>query len=194
MMTLISDNSNKLRDFIHELLDIAKMEAGMISYDFVHTDIRQCVDMIVRNARTGAMRKNIMINSRIDSLPEITIDIQKFSVILNNLLSNAIKYTPANGSIDIEATVCDDKLKIFVRDTGIGIPEHDLPHLFTKFYQASNASLSGSKGTGIGLALVKAFTEGHGGTVSVTSTLGKGSTFVVELPANNGHSPLHTTS
>jgi two-component system sensor histidine kinase GlrK len=195
MVAIIEENSNKMRDFSHELLDIAKMEAGMITYDFVQTDIRPCVDMIVRSAKTGATRKNITINTRIDTtLPEITIDIQKISVVLNNLLSNAIKYTPANGRIDLEATVCDDKVKIFVRDNGIGIPEEDLPRLFTKFYRASNASLSGSKGTGIGLALVKAFTEGHGGIVSVTSTAGKGSTFTVELPASNGHSTIHTNT
>jgi two-component system sensor histidine kinase GlrK len=185
MVVLIDENANKLRDFSHQLLDIAKMEAGMISYDFVRTDIRPIVDLVLRSARTGAMRKNITIESRIDPLPEIRIDLQKFSVILNNLLSNAIKYTPANGKVAIEAAQRGDSVEIQVRDTGIGIPEGDLPRLFTKFFRASNASLSGSKGTGIGLALVKAFAEGHGGDVTVTSTLGQGSTFVVALPTNH---------
>jgi two-component system phosphate regulon sensor histidine kinase PhoR len=75
-----------------------------------------------------------------------------------------------------------NKLLVSVRDTGVGIPQIDLSRVFTKFYQASNVSRSGSKGTGLGLALVKAFVEGHGGRVFATSTVGAGSTFTVELP------------
>ena len=192
MLGVVKENADKLRDFSHELLDIAKMEAGMIAYDLETTDIRAYVEAVLSTARTGAARKNIRITARIDDLPDISVDVQKLTVILNNLMSNAIKYTQANGNVDVHAGASDGVVRISVCDSGIGIPEQDLPRLFTKFYQASNASLSGSKGTGIGLALVKAFVEGHGGKVSVTSVVGKGSTFVAELPVN-GHSHIHRT-
>jgi two-component system sensor histidine kinase GlrK len=192
MLGVVKENADKLRDFSHELLDIAKMEAGMIAYDFTTTDIRPYIEAVLSTAKTGAARKNIKITTQIDQLPEINVDVQKLSVVLNNLMSNAIKYTQANGTVEVHAGPADGFVQVSVRDSGIGIPEQDLPRLFTKFYQASNASLSGSKGTGIGLALVKAFVEGHAGKVSVTSVLGKGSTFVVQLPLN-GQSHIHQT-
>ncbi|MBI3765350.1 MAG: ATP-binding protein [Ignavibacteriales bacterium] len=101
---------------------------------------------------------------------------------MNNLMSNAIKYTDAHGRIRVEAGPSDTGVRIAVSDTGMGISAEDIPHIFTKFYKARNASKSGSHGTGVGLALVKAFSEGHDAKISVTSTIGVGSTFTIEVP------------
>jgi len=114
--------------------------------------------------------------------PQVLADREKLSQVFNNLLSNATKYTGQGGTIEVTVSCSEKYAHVAVRDSGIGIAPEDLPKLFTKFYRATNASSSGSAGTGLGLALVKAFVMGHRGNVSVESTPGVGSTFTVDIP------------
>jgi signal transduction histidine kinase len=102
--------------------------------------------------------------------------------IFNNLVSNAVKYTPSGGSITISLSVSVDEVCVTVEDTGIGIPEDAIPHLFTEFYRAPNARDVESKGTGLGLAIVKDAVTLFGGRVSVQSKLGAGARFTVVFP------------
>jgi signal transduction histidine kinase len=106
--------------------------------------------------------------------------------VFRNLLSNATKFSPDGKQIDILMTPDKLGIRATVSDQGIGIPAEDLPKVFDRFYQARNADKANRKGTGIGLALVRTFVEGHGGRVSVDSTLNVGTSFVVELPAAPG--------
>ncbi len=99
-----------------------------------------------------------------------------------NLVSNAVKYTPAGGSVAVRAWSENDKIKVEVSDTGIGIPENALPRIFTEFYRAKNARAMEMEGTGLGLVIVKDVVEQHGGQISLESTVGEGSTFYVTLP------------
>lgn len=176
-------NIDKLIKFTNAFLDIAKIEAGRMEYDMVLADLVSIVAAAIEDAQVLAEQKDIHIAVSASPIPYVMADVDKLSQVFTNLVSNAIKYTDKGGKITVTVERHKHSARVTIVDTGIGIAPEDLPRIFVKFYQASNVSKSGSKGTGLGLALVKALVEGHGGEVSVTSTLGVGSTFVVDLPA-----------
>jgi signal transduction histidine kinase len=182
MLDLIGSNTEKLMSFTNQFLDLAKIDAGMMEYRRTPIDLVAVVARAVEDARALASRKDISIALSADAAPQTLADGEKLSQVFGNLLSNAIKYTERSGSIEVSATYFDHTSRVVIRDSGIGIAAGEIPKLFDKFYQATNASATHAKGTGLGLALVKAFVEGHGGTISVASTLGVGSIFTVELP------------
>jgi len=196
MLEIIHESVERLTKFSQQFLDLARAEAGMIEYALERTDIVPVVERIVRENEIEAERKNVVIVSETTPVPDVMIDAEKIAIVVGNLMSNAIKYTADNGRIRVGVSPCDYGVRLSVSDTGIGISQEDLPHVFTKFYKARNAGASGAAGTGVGLALVKAFTEGHGGRISVKSTLGTGTTFTVELPAapSNGAPPTKTAA
>ncbi len=101
---------------------------------------------------------------------------------MENLISNAVKFYPQGGEITVSIEQSEEKAKISISDTGMGIPEKDLPHIFEKFYRAKNASRASIGGTGLGLAIAKYIVESHAGKISAESELGKGSTFSFTLP------------
>jgi signal transduction histidine kinase len=176
-------NVDKLIKFTNAFLDIAKIEAGRMEYEMVLTDLLSVVAASIEDAQVLAERKGIEIAVSASPIPYILADVEKLSQVFSNLVSNAIKYTDKEGKVTITVARNGNGARVAIADTGIGIAREDQPKIFTKFYQASNASKAGSKGTGLGLALVKAFVEGHGGIVTVESTVGVGSTFIVDLPA-----------
>jgi signal transduction histidine kinase len=197
LLGVIRGSVDKLIRFTNQFLDIAKIEAGMMEYRFTHTDPLSVVRPAVEDAKLIASPKDVTINFSTHPVPEILADTEKLSQVVSNLLSNAVKYSPRGGTVDVEVQRCETGVRITVRDFGIGIPTEDLPKVFTKFYQAKNVSGANSTGTGVGLALVKAFVEGHGGSVHVESSPNSGSTFTVDLPAAPGtvegvhHIPAH---
>ena len=101
--------------------------------------------------------------------------------IIRNLIGNAIKYTQAGGTVEAAIQEDAEYVKISISDTGIGIPEEDLPHIGDEFFRAKNAHLSGITGTGLGMSIVKQFADRFGGQVSVASKIGKGTTFTISL-------------
>ncbi len=105
------------------------------------------------------------------------------SLLVRNLVDNAIRYTRPGGTIRVGLSGDDDTVRLTVTDTGLGIPTKDLPRVFERFYRVDRARSRETGGTGLGLAIVKHVAENHGGSVDVTSELGRGSTFVVTLPA-----------
>ena len=185
MLDLIGWNAEKLMSFTNQFLDLAKVEAGMMDYHRAPTDLVMIVARAVQEARALASRKDISVKFLSEPVPQTLADGEKLAQVFSNLLSNAVKYTERGGSVSVAVFCFDRKIYVAIKDSGFGIAAEELPKLFTKFYQASNASKTHAKGTGLGLALVKAFVEGHGGTITVTSTLGIGSTFTVELPVEN---------
>jgi len=182
VLTSIRESIDKLTNFSNQFLDIAKIEAGMMEYSFERADLISLVRPSVEDAELIATRKDIRIDLTFSPVPPVMLDNEKISQVVTNLLSNAIKYTPKGGNIIVNVAPCEIGVRIAVQDSGVGIAADDLPKIFTKFYQAKNVGKASVKGTGLGLALVKALTEGHGGVVSVTSTVGMGTTFTVELP------------
>ena len=186
LLTTIRDNIDALSTFSNQFLDLAKIEAGMMVFRTQPVDLLSVITPVINNARLIASQKEINIGLAAQAAPRVAADPEKVATVLSNLLSNAVKFTPQGGNITVTLSPCEDGARIAVKDSGIGIDPEDVPRLFTKFFQAKNVSQINVKGTGVGLALVKAIVDGHGGKVFAASTVGRGSTFTVELPAETG--------
>jgi signal transduction histidine kinase len=179
LVNSIKEGVKKLTLFSNQFLDIQKIEHGSMEYNFEPTDTLAVITSPVEDAQIVAAEKGVsLVFSHENDLPAIMTDGEKIAQVFSNLLSNAIKYTESGGTITVSVAKAKKGILASVADTGTGIPNDDLPRIFTKFYQAKNAK----KGTGIGLALVKHLVEAHKGRVFVESELGKGTTFFVELP------------
>jgi adenylate cyclase len=182
MLDSIRTSVDRLTSFTNQLLDLAKLDAGMMEYRLQPTDIIDVITPAIVDARIIALEKDITITLDARPVPPILADAEKIFFIVSNLLSNAIKYTNSGGTINVQVAHRGKSIRLSVEDTGVGILPEDLPKVFVKFYQATNVEKLSIKGTGLGLSLVKAFTEGHGGTVTVSSTVNAGTTFTIELP------------
>ncbi len=191
-VAMIHQASNRINAFVNSFLDVAKMEAGLMKFNFEQISIVELVTPLVQEAQLIAQTRQITLEFLAGEIPVLSIDKERMGQVFSNLLSNALKYTPDSGKITFRLSNiahCLDVgkngkgcVRIEVQDTGVGIPESDLAKLFDKFYQAKNVPLVNEKGSGLGLALVKHVSEAHGGKVSVKSKVGEGSTFIVELP------------
>jgi len=191
LVTTIRDNIDALSTFSNQFLDLAKIEAGMMEYNKQQIDLLSLLTPVINTARVAAAPKEITIGLAAQSVPAVSVDPAKFTTVVSNLLNNAVKFTPKGGNITVSVGPCGTGARVSVKDSGVGIDADDLPKLFTKFFQGKSASAIDSKGTGVGLALVKAIVDGHGGKVYATSKVGAGSTFTVELPAQNSRSIPH---
>jgi signal transduction histidine kinase/CheY-like chemotaxis protein len=189
-LEMIRRNGKNLLQLVNELLDLAKVESGNMELNPVQTDVIPFVKYLSESFHSLAESRkiNLTVYSEIETL-EMDIDVNKMASIISNLLSNAIKYTSANGKIIVhlnKTNIIDGEFfSIKVQDNGVGLAEKDLAHLFDRFYQVDNELSSKQEGTGIGLSLAKEFVELMNGTIGVESTLGKGSTFTVQIPVTN---------
>ena len=181
---LAHKNANKLNGLVEELLELSRIEAGKSKLEKEPIPIHQYLNQLFIAFDSGAMVKKI--NYRFDNqlIPGtyLQIDKKRFSKIINNLLSNALKYTATGGSVRLTAEMtAADKLSISVTDTGRGISEEDLPHVFDRYFQTKNNELATEGGTGVGLALAKELAEMMDGSLSVQSEWSKGSTFTLQM-------------
>jgi signal transduction histidine kinase len=182
MLDLIRRNAGSLTNFTNQFLDLAKIEGDMMKFEFKPTDLVSVITGAIRDAQPLAFSKGISIELSAAEKPSVQADEKKLSQVFINLLSNAIKYSHPGGAVLVSVDCSPKRARVTVQDTGIGIAPEDLPKLFGKFYQGANAAGPGRGGTGLGLALVKALVEGHGGNVFVASAPGAGSAFTVDLP------------
>jgi signal transduction histidine kinase len=167
-------------------MDISEAETGTMRLTPERLPVAAVLDEAVSLHADDAEDRGIAIATRVDPALTLIADRTRLRQVVANLIENAVKYSPAGGRIDVEAAAPAGAVTITVRDTGIGIPPGDLPLVWDRLYRA-DASRS-ARGLGLGLSLVKAIVEAHGGQVGVTSTLGAGSTFTVTLPAHgHGH-------
>jgi PAS domain S-box-containing protein len=174
-----------LLDIINDLLDLAKIEAGKmrIEEDVVALDV--IVGQMVRLMREQAEHAGILLGTAIDpALPRLRGDQRALRQILLNLVSNAIKFTPQGGQVTIAARADASGLALRVRDTGVGIAPEDLARLMQPFAQIEPVEVRRHHGTGLGLALVRAMAELHGGSVTIASEPGCGTEVTVRLPAS----------
>ncbi len=185
----VLESAQHLLSLINDVLDLSKVEAGRM--DFVPTAfaLRDALESSVGMFREKAAQHRIALSLAMTAQEDLTItaDERKLKQILFNLLSNAMKFTPDGGAVTVTAKTVRDStigeiVEISVADTGIGIKQEDLPKLFGGYVQLETTYAKGYQGTGLGLALVKGFAELHGGTVSVESGYGRGSTFTVRIP------------
>jgi len=179
---LIHESGRHLLELIGDVLDLSKIEAD--SYELSQDDFNasDVVELCVRMLSQRAEEAGVIIEREVDAALPVTADRRAMRQILLNLLSNAIKFTPKDGVIVVMARRLDDQLVLGVGDSGPGIPADELSQLGQRYMQATTARNSAERGSGLGLSLVKALAEMHGGEMSIDSTLGEGTTVSVNLP------------
>jgi len=187
---VIQESGLHLLDLINEVLDLAKIESGSMKLDFSEIDLNRICESSLQMVNQQAKEKNISIETYVpDILPLLQADEVKVRQILVNLLSNAVKFTTTGGRVQLrlECVPADNDsnsevLRFVIKDNGVGIEKSKLESLFDPFVQVQTSLNRENGGTGLGLALVKRFSELHGGGVSVSSKAGVGSVFSVDLP------------
>jgi signal transduction histidine kinase len=187
LQNYINTNAKRLLGLINDILDLAKIESGTIQLTNTLASPRQVVTETVESMQSLAQQKNIKLEiTTHESLPEATLfDVKKFQQIVTNLVANAIKFTE-QGSVTVNLGAEDaQKWQVSVTDTGRGIPKEAVGFIFESFRQVDPSDAREQKGTGLGLAIIKGLVERMGGTIVVTSEVGKGSTFTVTLPRVN---------
>lgn len=180
------------------LLELSKLDSGLVLLDLRPEDIRATVEQAVEQAAPAARRRGIDLAIRLPEHPlRIRHDPVRVGQVVANLVGNAIKFTPRDGHIGVDVGPTPEGVSIVVSDSGVGVDPSELPHIFERFYRGTRANEARASGSGLGLAIVRSIVEMHGGTVSVESRLNAGSTFTVILPrdprrtdgSNPGHPP-----
>ena len=183
LLVTMQSNGMRLLKLINDLLDLVRLESGVMQVRRDRVDIDNFIKGLVSAARQVANDKRIRLETWIDpELGTILLDRDKLEKIVLNLQFNALKFTPSGGRVDLRAEKQGNEFVLLVKDTGMGISAKNLPNLFSRFWQADDSARRKYQGVGIGLALVKELAEVQGGKVSVESQEGKGSVFTVRLP------------
>ncbi len=189
VLEVVRSHGDQLFNTISTILDLSKMEAEMMEYEFTACDLSYLIHRSVETARLIALKKRVNVYTILaDPLPIVYVDEKRIQQVLNNLLSNALKFTPEGGDVRVTASLKlnaigkEYLLEVRVSDNGEGIPESDLEKVFTKFYQSFLNPGTKQHGTGLGLAIARHVIEAHGGRIWAESTVGQGSTFVFVLP------------
>jgi two-component system sensor histidine kinase/response regulator len=181
----IHDSGEHLLELINDILDLSQIEAGktvlnITEFSLTHT-AKNSLESLLEKA--DSQQVNLQLDLQIDPQRDLfTADVQRVEQILWNLLTNAIKFTPGGGSVTLRIWVEDDMAVFQIEDTGIGIPEEQLPVMFEKFQQLDTPYRRRYEGTGLGLALTKQLVELHRGRIEVESTVAIGSIFTVWIP------------
>ncbi|MCS6974728.1 MAG: ATP-binding protein [Cyclobacteriaceae bacterium] len=192
LLAIIKNNANRLLQLINQLLDLAKLDSQQLSLEEKPVELGPWLRFLISQFTSLAQSRNISFRWQItEPVPVVMADEKKLETILTNLLSNALKFTPENGVVNVSAQWKENMFTFRVADTGCGIPAEDLPHIFNRFYQVEHAKRPHSGGTGIGLTLVKEYTELMKGKIEVESTVDKGSTFTVYLPLKMAITDVH---
>ena len=165
------------------LLELSKLDSGLVLLDLRPDDLRATVEQAVEQAQPAARRRGVLLEVDLPSHPlRVRHDPVRIGQVVANLVGNAIKFTSRGGRISVAVAPTSRGASIEVTDTGVGIAPEELPRIFERFYRGTRASEARGSGSGLGLAIVRSIVEMHGGSVSVESRLGAGSTFTVALP------------
>jgi two-component system, NtrC family, sensor histidine kinase GlrK len=183
LLTIISEESNRLISLVNSLLDLSKLEAGMVTFHFAETDLLPLIDRSLHEMMPLAEAKNLEIKKDTGVIPLISMDGERILQVLRNLIGNALQFTLRGGLVRVVVRRTDEGVNVSVIDTGPGIAREHTSMIFEKFRQAAPAGCRRLQGTGLGLAIVKHIVHAHGGKVWVESEVGQGSTFTFVLPA-----------
>ncbi len=178
----IQDSSRFMLELVNNLLETARIEAGVLGLNLTTVDLTELVRSNVSLNRVLAKKKDIRIELKRVDLPEILLDAPKIQQVMNNLLGNAMKFSPPGTSIRVELSGQGPQAVVTVQDEGPGISKDALGSLFEPFQKAETRPTGGETGTGLGLAIVRSIVKGHGGEVWVNSVVGEGSVFGFSLP------------
>jgi signal transduction histidine kinase/CheY-like chemotaxis protein len=192
----ILQNGKKLLNLVDEMLDLAKLESNEVKLHEEPLDLFRFCKSAYSSFQAAAERQQIEyeLNYQPDQDYAITTDPRRLERILNNLLSNAFKFTEAKGKVSLAVYLKDETVCFEVKDTGRGIPPEDLPHVFDRFFQSKQAALVMTTGSGIGLSLSQELAHLLGGSITVVSTVGKGSTFTLLLPVVRAEQPSNAAA
>jgi len=175
-------------ELTEDLLTLTRSREAHLEEEFVQVSVPHLVEDAIDLVEDQVLTKSVRISTEIaEAAPTIQGEPEALREMVANLLSNAIKYTLSGGQVTVAVAADDSHVHVSISDTGIGIAEEDIPRIFGEFVRAKMARDSEVRGTGLGLAIVESVVEAHGGAISVTSTLGEGSTFTVSLPIGESH-------
>jgi signal transduction histidine kinase len=180
----LGKSSQELLDFVSSILNLGRIESKELKLHLTSRDPNTLVSEVIEKVSYMAKSKEIDIKAELEPMFSFKMDVDLIRQVFTNLIENAIKYSPEKTSILVTTEERNGRVLIQVSDQGQGIPEDELPHVFTKFYRSKNAKNSPTKGSGLGLYLAKYFVELHKGAISVDSRTSEGSTFTVELPTD----------
>jgi signal transduction histidine kinase len=180
----LASQAQALARLVRQLLDVSRFEAGGGKLELRAMRLSTFLAELETTFRVLAIQRNVRFHvNRGSRLPDQVVwDEDRMSEVLGNLLSNAFKFTERGGTVELSVVAHNDTVQMNVRDTGAGIPPENVPYIFEKFFQADNQASASAKGTGLGLAIAKSIVSAHGGSISVESTFGKGTTFSISLP------------
>ena len=185
---VIYEEAERMNRMVTQLLELAKMDAGQFALDLQPLHLDALLGRLVEHMRLRAQESDVRLAADLPPLPAVQGDPDRLAQVFTNLLENALKFTPAGGEVAVKArteTLAGQTwITISITDTGPGIPEEDLPHIFDRFYQVDKSRARG-RGAGLGLSIVKELVEAHGGIVSVQSVQGLGTQFTVRLHATH---------
>jgi two-component system sensor histidine kinase GlrK len=185
LLTILAEESNRLIGVVNSLLDLSKLEAGMLNYQFETVNLDPLIRRAVAEIAPLVEAKQITVETAIEGpLPPARLDPERMLQVLRNLLGNAVKFTPKGGQVTVAATPVDGKLQVSVQDSGPGIPAESLTAIFEKFHQGNHKGPHTRPGTGLGLAIAKNIITSHGGEIWAESQLGQGSKFFFVLPCS----------
>lgn len=189
LIRIIPKESRRMIDLINNILDFYRLDAAGIKITPLPLDVASLISHAYEGAKVIAEKHGVNFTTEVEpNLPKIMGDESKLLQVLSNLIGNALKFTPAGGAVKVyTAGVADGKLCIAVADTGAGIPAEDIPRLFEKFTTGVGGTQGRGRGSGLGLYIARAIVQAHGGDISVTSELGKGSTFTFTVPVVTEH-------
>ncbi len=177
----LKSSSLDLQKYIQSILQVSRIESSDFKVNREPRDINQIIENVIVQLSPLAIEKGIKIETKLEPLFSVEIDGPLIHEVIANLIENAIKYTPTNGSVVVSSDEQDNMIRVVVKDTGDGIPSRELDHVWEKFYRGKKHNLS-TKGTGLGLYLVRYFVELHGGNVYIKSKEGAGTTIGFKLP------------
>ena len=181
LVGVVERSTEEMTRLIADLLDVASIESGTFSVTRTQVDIRVLFAETRERFEPRARAHDVALDCEASAeVPAICADRDRLSQTLSNLMDNALKFTPAGGRVTLRAATEEGAVRISIEDTGVGIPQEDLPHLFDRFWQARRASRAGA---GLGLAICKGIVEAHGGRIEAASTEGRGTSIHVTLPA-----------
>lgn len=180
-LEMVVRNTKSLDRLIEDILEISRLESDTMKFIMSQADLNDVVEWAVETMRPKAVDKGIEIVLRSDKVPETVIDKDRISQVIINLVNNAIKFTEEGGTIFVGMEDDEERVIIYVKDTGTGIKEEDIERIFEPFEQAVTNE-SGEEGSGLGLAICRGIVEYHGGEIWVESEQGKGSKFTFTIP------------
>ena len=180
-LNMIISQAERLETMINSLLDVSRVQTGQLTIERVPVDLAALIQDVV-DEQALTLRKHTIAVTRPDAPVIVLGDEVRLAQVFTNLLNNAIKYSPSGGPITVQITLDSERAHVAIVDPGVGIPATMLPNLFQRFFRVQDQATVHAGGLGIGLYVVKEIVSQHGGTISVESVEGVGSTFTVHLP------------